>query len=177
MPHDRRIVALMGDTHGFLDPRVRAVALACDLVVHTGDVGGRSILDQLAAGSRGAPLAVAGNNDTPRHWGDDGPDAIDDLPRAAALDLPGGRLAVVHGHRLRARDRHRRLRAAYPDAAAVVYGHSHRLSVDRDARPWILNPGAAGRARTYGGPACLVLDAGRDRWEVVVHRFERLPRR
>lgn len=176
MPPSRRSVALLGDTHGFLDPRVAAIADGCDLVVHTGDVGGRSILERLGRGAR-APVVVAGNNDTPRHWGEDGPEAIPGLPAEARVPLPGGTLVVVHGHRHRARERHRRLRAAHPDAAAVACGHSHRLVVDREAEPWVLNPGAAGRSRTYGGPACLVLEASANAWDVSVHRFEPYRRR
>jgi hypothetical protein len=35
----------------------------------------------------------------------------------------------------------------------------------------VLNPGAAGRTRTYGGPSCLLLIAGETDWKVEVHRF------
>jgi uncharacterized protein len=69
--------------------------------------------------------------------------------------------------------RHARLRAAYPSARAIVYGHSHRLVVDDALTPWVLNPGAAGRARTYGGPSCLVLEANVRSWHVEIHRFAR----
>lgn len=172
----RRTVALIADTHGFLDPRVAAVARAAEVVVHAGDVGGASILEALGAGGA-AVFAVRGNNDTPRHWPPDDRNGLDDLPAETRIDLPGGILAVVHGDRLRARGRHARLRAAFADAAAVVYGHSHRLAVDTAQAPWVLNPGAAGRSRTYGGPACLVLIATTHGWVVRTHRFAPLPRR
>jgi hypothetical protein len=171
MHSERQRVALLGDTHGFLDPRVRAVAHGCDVIVHTGDVGGRSVLDALES-SGAEVLAVAGNNDTPRHWGEDGPESLAALHEEARLSLPGGDLVVVHGHRLRARDRHARLRARFADVRAVVYGHSHRLTVDREGAPWVLNPGAAGRSRTYGGPACLVLSASPGGWSLETHRFD-----
>jgi predicted phosphodiesterase len=59
----RRVrVALLGDTHGFLDERVAAAAGTCDVVMHTGDVGARAVLDQLGAGGA-TVLAVRGNND------------------------------------------------------------------------------------------------------------------
>lgn len=171
MSLQRQRVALLGDTHGCLDARVAAVAAGCDVIVHTGDVGGRSVLDELEASGKKV-LAVAGNNDTARHWGNDGPERLAELPTEARLSLPGGELAVVHGHRLRARDRHARLRARFAGVQAVVYGHSHRVAVDRDREPWVLNPGAAGRSRTYGGPACLVLTAAIDDWTIETHRFE-----
>jgi hypothetical protein len=58
----------------------------------------------------------------------------------------------------------------------VLYGHSHRLLQDFAAEPWILNPGAAGRARTGGGPSCLVLEAGIGAWRVGAWQFPALPR-
>ncbi|MGC9008924.1 MAG: metallophosphoesterase family protein, partial [Halothiobacillaceae bacterium] len=95
-----------------------------------------------------------------------------ELPERVEIDLPGGILAVEHGHRvLPAALRHARLRERHPDARAVVYGHTHRLVIDREAEPWVLNPGAAGRIRTYGAPSCLVLNAGADQWSVDIHVF------
>lgn len=167
-------VALVADTHGYLDERVGAIARGCDVVVHAGDVGAAGILDEL--GADGARVrVVAGNNDTPRHWPDSDRDVLATLAEQAELALPGGRLVVVHGHRLPARVRHARLRARHAGAGAIVLGHSHRRVVDRETVPWILNPGAAGRSRAYGGPGCLVLTACRCGWEVAVHAFE--PRR
>lgn len=172
MPETSMIVALVADTHGFLDPRVAAIARSAGLVVHAGDIGARSILDELATdGAR--VLAVTGNNDDSRHW----PESDLRLPGEIVVELPGGALAVEHGHRFPARTRHRRLRRAYPEAAAVVCGHSHRQAVDRDELPWILNPGAAGRSRAHGGPGCLVLHAAPAGWHVESHRFEPLTRR
>jgi predicted phosphodiesterase len=79
---------------------------------------------------------------------------------------------VLHGDRVNpAGTRHARLRGRYAEARAVVYGHSHRLVCDTAAMPWVLNPGAAGRDRTHGGPSCLVLTAGAAEWSVEAVRF------
>lgn len=177
MPQSTTTVALVADTHGFLDPRVAELAQGADLVIHAGDIGGQAILDTLA-GDGARVIAVAGNNDDARHWPRGEEAMIERLPARAAADLPGGELVVEHGHRFPARSRHRRLRDAHPDAAAVVCGHSHRRAIDRAAVPWILNPGAAGRSRAYDGPGCLLLHAGATGWRVEIHRFEPLrPRR
>lgn len=174
MPNSTTTVALVADTHGFLDPRIAELARSADLVIHAGDVGGQAVLEELTGG--GARVVVVhGNADTPRHWPPDEETSRVRLPAQASVELPGGTLVVEHGHRFPARSRHRRLREAHADAAAVVCGHSHRQVVDQQAAPWILNPGAAGRARTYGGPGCLILRAGRRHWHVQPHRFE--PRR
>lgn len=168
-------VALLADTHGWLDPRIAAVARACDVAVHAGDIGAAGILEALAEdGAR--VVAVSGNNDTPSHWLDADRATLDRLPDTATLDLPGGALWIVHGHRLPARTRHRRLRAQAPDAAAIVLGHSHRRFIEYTPAPWILNPGAAGRSRAYGGPGCFVLHAATARWSVETHVFDPLPR-
>lgn len=168
----RRRIALVADTHGALDARVAQVAVGCEVVVHAGDIGGDSIL--AALGATGARvIAVAGNADTPRHWPEGDRARLDGLTGEATVDLPGGRLVVVHGHQWPARNRHARLRRLHRDAAAVVVGHSHRRVIDDAQRPWVLNPGAAGRSRTYGGPGCLVLEAGPRRWRVTIHAFER----
>jgi putative phosphoesterase len=167
-------VLLVSDTHGFLDPRIEALRRGCDLVVHAGDVGSDSVLDALAAdGVR--LLAVRGNNDTAARWVGDQERLARALPLRHEVTLPGGVLVVVHGDRAgRPALRHQRLRREHAHARAVVYGHSHRRCVDDSDRPWVLNPGAAGRARTYGGPSCLVLLALARGWRLTEHRFEPL---
>jgi predicted phosphodiesterase len=119
---------------------------------------------------------VRGNNDCPDKWPAGDRDRLAALPPTLEIELPGGLLAAVHGDRLPARDRHLRLRRLFPRASAVVYGHSHRLVLDLDERPWVLNPGAGGRSRTFGGPSCLVLSAEPGGWTVRSLRFEPLPR-
>jgi len=169
-------VAILGDTHGHLDRRVEAIARACDRVVHTGDIGGADVLDALAAG--GAVLtAVTGNTDDRRHWPTADLDRLCALPASATVELPGGTLAVEHGDRFAARERHARLRAAHSDAGAIACGHSHRRLVDDALRPWIINPGAAGRSRAHGGPGCILLTADGADWSLEQHVFERRPRR
>ena len=167
-------VAVLADTHGFLDPRVAECIGACDVAVHAGDIGGVEVL--LALQPRDEVVAIRGNNDTEQSWGDGEQHLLETLPREAAVDLPGGRVVLRHGDDSGSLEqRHRRYRRQYPDAGAVVYGHSHRLLVDQQQHPWLLNPGAAGRTRTYGGPSCLILTCDETRWQVAERRFE--PRR
>ncbi len=180
-------VAIIADTHGFIDPRIAEAVRACDVAVHAGDIGNAEVLHTLqrpATVARGAhrrprvprvspprspdtlppsqrmpgnrrntaslagspaaraprPLiAVRGNNDTVKHWGANAKNMLAALPEEVALDLPGGALVVVHGHRAGAvTGRHARLRHAYPQARVVAYGHSHRLVCDQSPYPWIL---------------------------------------
>lgn len=164
-------VLLLSDTHGFLDARIAMLAKICDYVVHAGDIGSVKVLTQLQPQRK--TIAVRGNNDTPGQWPSAEQIYLDDLPFSARLALPGGMLAVVHGHQVGPAPRyHERLRAEHADCRAVVYGHSHRLALDTEQEPWILNPGAAGRTRTYGGPSCLLLVARVSGWSVEVRRFK-----
>lgn len=167
-------VLLLADTHGALDPRIAELAQDCTLAVHAGDVGASAVLEALAA-SAGRVLAVRGNNDAPGTWLGAATD-LAALPEFLDVHLPGGTLVLEHGHRHPPSRRHARLRAAYAAVRAVLYGHSHRLLQDLAAEPWILNPGAAGRVRTGGGPSCLLLDAGVRAWRISVHQFPVLPR-
>jgi putative phosphoesterase len=169
-------VLLLSDTHGQLDARIAMLARMCDVVVHAGDIGNAAILDELRAGGTRV-FAVRGNNDVPSKWPRVDRKTLDTLDENARIELAGGLLIATHGDRYAPSTRHARLRAAYPDARAVVYGHSHRLIVDEQASPWILNPGAAGRTRTYGGPSCLILEASARQWRVEAHRFERIASR
>lgn len=168
-------VALIADTHGFLDPRVSDRIRGFDVVVHAGDIGSSGVLEAL--GNHALTIAIRGNNDVGAKWPSQEIEALSELPWVAELDLPGGRLVAVHGHQIAdVKRRHQRLRRTYPDARAIVYGHSHRLCIESDESPWIVNPGAAGRARTHGGPSLCLLSASERRWRVRGERFEPLPR-
>ena len=171
-------VALVSDTHGHLDPRIVAVVERCRVVVHAGDIGSVAVLDTLARSDRRV-AAVRGNNDIASKWDPDEHGRLEQLPWEAALALPGGRLAVTHGHQIVSVERrHGWLRERYPDARVVVHGHTHRRCIDRSARPWIVNPGAAGRNRTFGGPSLVVIDVDGPRWRLRTVHFERAaPRR
>lgn len=161
-------VGMLSDTHGWVHPQVQAVLEGADCIVHAGDVLGMDVLNALAGltQKRGRVVAVAGNNDrcSSEHQ-------LATLPTVAEVPLPGGTLVVTHGDRFGPIPRHAALRQAWPQARAIVYGHTHRLVCDRDREPWVLNPGAAGRTRTHGGASCLLLVAKAEEWTVQTHRF------
>ncbi len=164
-------VALVSDTHGYICPGVLSVVEKCDFVVHAGDICGKRVLDALH-GRNDRVIAVAGNNDLPALWSEDEQETVEGLPRTAELRLPGGLLAVEHGHEHGWADPDLdSLRAAHPGAKAVVYGHTHKRLVDKSGDPWILNPGAAGKVRNHGGPSCLVIHASTGAWEIEAFRF------
>jgi len=164
-------VAIVSDTHGYLSKDVAEVVARCDMVIHAGDVCGKNVLDCLHASSNQV-VAVRGNNDLPHLWDSNESDAVNSLPRVAELQLPGGILAVEHGHEhgFHTPD-HEKLRQAHPQARVVIYGHTHKRVIDRSQTPWVVNPGAAGKIRNNGGPSCLVLHASLDGWEFESFQF------
>lgn len=170
MPNTLRVL-LLSDTHAALHPRILDLAHQVDRVVHAGDIGNAAVLDQLRDAA-GTVIAVRGNNDSAAKWPAADAATLQSIDEQGALELPGGRLVVEHGHRANpASDRHAVLRRRHATARLVVYGHSHRQVIDDASAPWIVNPGAAGRSRTYGGSACLVLEASRLGWQLQPFRF------
>jgi len=75
------------------------------------------------------------------HGNVDSAELRSELPESLSLDLDGATLAMVHDAGP-AKGRLERLRARFPDADAVVFGHSHMpLHEERDGFQ-IFNPGS-----------------------------------
>jgi len=122
-------------------------------------------------------VAVSGNNDFFSRWWSVTGRQSQALAESAELLLPGGRLVVEHGHRIRdTRHYSECLRDKHPHARAIIFGHTHRQLLDQAQEPWVINPGAAGRVRTHGGPGCLVLQAAGVDWSLESYRFDALRR-
>lgn len=159
-------VGIISDTHGVIENAILALMEQCDVIVHAGDILDPDILRRVTPKS-GHVIAVRGNNDTPEQWPSGTAHLLDTLPETAVLKLPGGILVVEHGHRVTpAHVRHEKLRARHPEARAIVYGHTHQRCIDTSTPIWVLNPGAAGRVRAYGGAGCLLLHATQHEWRI-----------
>lgn len=159
-----KTVGILSDTHGHLDARIAEVIRHCDYAIHAGDIMGAHVLDQLQP--HRSVIAVAGNNDFPAMWNKSEATLVSSLPATAQLVLPGGIIKVEHGHRLGGFPDHDKLRMDHSQARLVVYGHTHKRVIDKATYPWIINPGAAGKDRTKGGPSCLILYASKDNWQI-----------
>jgi uncharacterized protein len=104
---------------------------AADLIVHAGDFSDAAVLAELR--ELGPVAAVHGNIDS--H------ELRRELPEALTLDLDDVTLAVTHDAGP-AKGRLARLRARFPKADAVVFGHSHMpFHEERDGFQ-IFNPGS-----------------------------------
>jgi len=144
------LIAVISDTHlprgarrlpdGCVE-RLRASAL----ILHAGDLTAPSVLAELEA--LGPPVAaVRGNVDEES--------LRRELPERRVVDAGGARIGMVHDAGPR-KGRLERLRAAFPAADAVVFGHSHLPLHEESGGFQIFNPGSPterrrARERTMG---------------------------
>jgi uncharacterized protein len=128
---------VLSDTHAprrwkTCPPAVAAQLRTADYILHAGDVCTASVLAELA---EYAPVtAVAGNNDGPDvpAWG---------ATETAELAIEGLRIAMIHDSGASS-GRLARMRARFPAADLVVFGHSHiPMDVAADGLR-IFNPGS-----------------------------------
>ena len=132
-------IAVLGDTH--MPKGARQLPAECveairasDLVVHTGDFTGIETLELIE--SIGPPLvAVHGNVDVPA--------VVARLPERVSFDAGEGvTIAVIHDAGPRG-GRLARMRRAFPEAHAVLFGHSHLPLHEQDDDGFqIFNPGS-----------------------------------
>ena len=151
-------VAVLSDTHSprrwkACPPAVGEVLRRADAILHAGDVCLAETLEELAAY---APVhAVLGNNDGPdvARWG---------APERMQLELGGLPIAMIHDSGP-AKGRPARLRQMFPDAALVVFGHSHIPLDEIHDGQRIFNPGSPTdrRRQPHGTVGELVIDDGR----------------
>lgn len=124
-------IGVISDTHGLLRPEAVAALAGSDLIIHAGDVGAPGIIETLA---RIAPVqAVRGNVDHGA-W-------ADKLPLTQDVSVGERRLHVLHILAELAVD------ARETGIAAVIFGHSHKPSIDWKDGVLHLNPGSAGPRR------------------------------
>lgn len=140
-------IGVISDTHGLFRPEVREAFAGVDHILHSGDIGGVEVLEELRAI---APVtACAGNVDGFR---------CGDAGRTARIELGGKRFLLVH-----IRDEaEKELRRAPADV--VIFGHSHKPYDAREGAVWWFNPGSAG-PRRFHLPICVgLLENAGGRW-------------
>lgn len=130
-------VAVLADTH--TRGMTRTVPMGAwpylessDHILHAGDVCDAALLDELK--SLAPVTAVAGNCDghDVRDWGATG---------EAAVEIDGVAIGMVHDSGP-TRGRWERMRARFPSARVVVFGHSHMPVNDDGDGLLLFNPGS-----------------------------------
>jgi putative phosphoesterase len=131
------LAAVIADTH--LPKGTRRLPDAClrriraaDLLIHAGDFATAAAYEEIAA--IGPELvAVHGNVDDAA--------LCAKLPSQTVIERGGARIGLIHDAGP-ARGRLARLRQAFPEADAVIFGHSHMPLREREGRFQIFNPGS-----------------------------------
>jgi len=158
------LLAVIADTHlprgkrRLPDDCVRRLAEA-DLILHAGDFLSASTLAEIEL--IGPPVAaVQGNQDDA--------ELCRQLPVERTVEAGGARIGMVHDSGA-AKGRLRRMRGRFPEADAVVFGHSHLPLHEEEDGFQIFNPGSpTERRRAPSHTMGLArVDHGRVRFELV----------
>ena len=124
-------IGILSDTHGLLRPEVLPALKGVDRILHLGDVGKLSILDEL---NKIAPVtAVRGNVDR------DGPCAT--LPETEVVLIEGRYVYMLHDLKTLHLD------PAAGKFAAVLHGHTHVPNYITKKGVLYFNPGSCGPRR------------------------------
>jgi putative phosphoesterase len=130
-------IAIISDTHiprgeRRLPETCVARLRAADLILHAGDLVALSVLQELR--SLGPVIAVHGNVDSA--------EVRAALPAVEVVRAGEGRIGMIHDSGP-ASGRAARMRARFPEADAVVFGHSHIPLHERTADGFqLFNPGS-----------------------------------
>ena len=142
-------IGLISDTHGHLDPRIAALFAGVEHILHAGDIGGESLLDELRAI---APVtAVLGNTDDDlRHGG----------CRAVERRTLGGKtFLVIHAGRPHGlADEVRRIIFDGDKPDMVVFGHTHHPERLVENGVLFVNPGSASHPRLRQPPTVAIVE-------------------
>jgi putative phosphoesterase len=126
---------------------------SADLLLHAGDVVEADVLAEFKR--IGPPVrAVRGNVDSP--------ELGRQLPAEVSLELEGVSVAMLHDAGP-SRGRLERMRARFPDADAVIFGHSHLPLHESSAGFQIFNPGSPTERRRAPAHTMGVAEVAGDR--------------
>lgn len=143
-------IAVLADTHvpkraSNLPTKALDIIKQSDLLIHAGDILTGEFLDYLR---RMLPVhAVLGNNDENV-----------DLPEKLEIEIEGVKLGVIHDSGAK-EGRGRRMKKLFPNAAAVIFGHSHIPMNSVEDGILLFNPGSATDKRRQPKHTMGILDA------------------
>ena len=130
-------IAIVADTHlprgtrAIPEQAVQSMRWA-DLILHAGDFSTAEVLEELR--TLGPPVAAV-------HGNIDSAELRRLLPERQVVEAGGARIGLIHDAG-QARGRLQRMRMAFPECDAVVFGHSH-IPLHEEADGFqIFNPGS-----------------------------------
>jgi uncharacterized protein len=159
------LIAVISDTHmpkggRALPERCARLLREADATLHAGDFFAIETFELVKSLSRGPVHAVYGNVDQP--------DLRKLLPETLEVELEGTRVAMIHDAGP-SKARLGRMRKRFPDADAVVFGHSHLPLHEEEDGFQIFNPGSPTERRRAPkhSMGTLVVEGGRPVFEHV----------
>ena len=165
-------LGIISDTHNQLNEGIVGALKDCDAIVHAGDIGDATVLKNLRTFSPHI-FPVRGNNDAEDRWPTEDLSELATIPEHCELHFQDQIIGLIHGHQYEpVHKRHDKLRNHFPEADIVVYGHSHRLVCDQEQTPWVINPGAGGYTRNFGGASCLVMEFKDSCWAIEQFKLD-----
>ena len=128
-------VAVLSDTHNYLDPRIPQLFARVDHILHAGDIGLPAIILQL---EQVAPVtAVLGNTDDPGlHY-----------RQTEVVEIAGRKFFVQHIVNPHSPADLLKTRLARERPDVVVFGHTHKPFCETIGGTLFFNPGYAGKPR------------------------------
>jgi putative phosphoesterase len=142
------LIAILADTHmpkgeRRLPERCMELVAGAEATIHAGDFSAASVLKELRTLCP-VTIAVHGNVDEPA--------LRRSLPAELEFEVGGRMVGVVHDAGS-AKSRLARLRRRFPDADAVVFGHSHLPLHEEEGGFQIFNPGSPTERRRAAQPS------------------------
>jgi putative phosphoesterase len=131
MTSNASTIGLISDTHGLLRPEATVALHGSDLIIHAGDIGSASIIEELRAV---APVVAVRGNIDKDPW-------ASELPLTAVVEARSALIYVLHDvHQLD-------LDPATAGFQIVISGHSHKPGRIERSGVLYVNPGSAGPRR------------------------------
>jgi putative phosphoesterase len=151
-------IGLISDTHGYFDPQLPSLLQGADEILHAGDIGSQSVLDQLRAIA--LVQAVRGNVDSAvlglaptltRRFGGVEIHMLHELPKSQSVLRDWAQAGSQEGKKA---GHCRRFLESFPEECRVViFGHSHEPGAQILGGRLFFNPGSAGKKR-FSLPRC-----------------------
>ncbi len=133
-------IGVISDTHGLLRRHVNTIFQDVDLIIHAGDIGSPSVLDEL--GTIASVVAVRGNMDH-KTW-------ARALPKTEVAEI--GHILVYVLHDINGLD----LDPSASGFLAVIHGHTHSAYIEKRNSVLYINPGSAGQGSS--GPTVAIMN-------------------
>ena len=147
------LVGVISDTHGLLRPQAMDALRDANVIIHAGDIGKPDILEKL----RDIAPVFAVKEMYTQDW-------AERLPDTQTVPVGVHKFCVLHDFSQLAID------PLQAGVAAIIFGHSHKPSIETRNGVIYLNPGSAG-PRRFSLPICIarILVSGKRLEPSIVH--------